>query len=31
MVAASALGIKPDGEYFKLCMILREFPDKFRE
>jgi hypothetical protein len=20
-----------DGEYFKLCKILREFPDKFRE
>jgi len=22
---------KTDGEYFKLCKILREFPDKFRE
>jgi len=22
---------RSDGEYFKLCKILREFPDKFRE
>jgi hypothetical protein len=22
---------RTDGEYFKLCKILREFPDKFRE
>jgi len=28
-VDASVLGI--DGEYFKLCKILRELPDKCRE
>jgi hypothetical protein len=30
-VDASALGIKTDGKYFKLCKILREFPSKLRE
>jgi hypothetical protein len=30
-VDTSALRSRTDGEYFKLCKILGEYPDKFRE